>query len=449
MCANDFEIDFVLLCETHSLPIPEPNTRIGTHRSADGFMRSGVSVHRGPDGFRSAFLGDVGRGVKVVRHGVGSVVIALAVLGLSWLLLGGGGGVGSQLEQAEAGGPPAKAAAKKKAPTPPVRSDGDLVDRVMLVGFEGSGPDAAIVGDLAHHHYGGVVIGAANWDGSKADEKLTEKIRASTDGAGLPAPLIAADQEGGGYRTLADLGPEEGEAQIGRSADPDAAEHWAADGGADLARAGINLNLGTVADVATMDGPIADRTFSDDPGLTAVMSAAAVRGCESAGIACAVSHFPGLGGTSQDTDYGPASIALDESTLRKRDLMPFRAAFGAGAPAVVVSHGLYAAYDPVTPASLSRAVTTGLLRKDLGFKGVAISDDLDAGAIRASTHPGAAAVAAINAGIDLVQVGDPAEVGEVRQALITAVRRGEISESRLNEAAARVGLLSRSLGAKK
>lgn len=385
-----------------------------------------------------------------MRHGAGSVVIALAVLGLSWLLLGGGGGVGSRLEQAEATAPPLRAANERKpaAKAPAMESPGELVDRVMLVGFDGSGPDADIVSELGSHHYGGVLIGTANWEGSKADEKLTDAIRASVEGARLPAPLIATDQEGGPFRTLADLGPGASEAEVGAGGDIDASQSWAEVGGNELARAGINLNLAPVADIGSIDSPIAGRAFSDDAGVTAVMTEAAVRGCERAGIACAVSHFPGLGAASQDTDQGPATIGLDAGTLRARDLLPFKAAFDAGAPAVVVSHGLYAAFDPVTPASLSPAITTDMLRGELGFDGVAISDDLAAGALSASGQPGRFAVAAINAGIDLVQVGDPADVSRVRRSLLSAVRDGEISQRRLEQAAGRVGTLARSLGAK-
>ena len=381
-----------------------------------------------------------------MRHGAGSLVIALAVLGLSWLLLGGGG---SQPEQAEAGAPPSRVAAKDEPATAAaVQSPRELVDRVMLVGFDGSGPDADIVSELRGHHYGGVLISASNWEGTRSDAKLTDAIRASVDGDGLPVPLIATDQEGGDFRALPDLGPAEPEADIGAAADPGAAESWAESSGEDLARSGINLNLAPVADVASIDSPIAERAFSDDAGVAAVMTAAAIRGCRRAGIACAVSHFPGIGAASQDTDQGPATVGLDAGTLHGRDLVPFTAAFDAGAPAVVVSLGLYAAYDPATPASLSRTITTGILRRELGFEGVAISDDLAAGALSAGGRPGRSAVAAINAGIDLVQVGDPNDVRRVRLSLLEALRTGEISKARMSEAAGRVGLLSRSLGAK-
>lgn len=389
-------------------------------------------------------------GMRAARRPAGAVVIALVVVGLSWLVLGGGGGVGSRLDQAEATAHPRPAPAAGQPPRPkPVRSARALVDRVMLVGFDGSGDDAGIVDELANHDYGGVLIRAANWDGAKPGAKLTAAIRSSGSEGEGPPPLIATVQEGGDFRSLADLAPADREADIGAAGDLQAAERWAKQSGDALASAGIDLNLAPVADIATPDTPIADRSFSDDAGVATVMTAAAVRGCERSGIACAVSHFPGLGASSQDTDYGPASVSLDLRTLKTRDLQPFRAAFDAGAPAVVVSHGLYAALDPVTPASLSRAVTTGLLRDDLGFKGLAISDDLAAGAIRAVARPGQSAVEAINAGIDLVQVGDPDDIRRVRLSLLDGLKTGLIKERRLREAASRVDALSRKLDAKR
>ena len=174
------------------------------------------------------------------------------------------------------------------------------------------------------------------------------------------------------------------------------------------------------------------------------MTATTIESCEDADIACAVSHFPGLGGASQDTDLGPASVGVDAATIASRDLLPFQAALGAGAPAVVVGHGLYAAYDPVTPASLSSAIATDLLRGDLGFEGVAISDDIGAGAVEAVTDPGDAAVEALSAGIDLVQVTDPADVERVRRALLAAVEAGELPAERLEEASRRIARLGAS-----
>ena len=376
----------------------------------------------------------------VVRHRVGALVLAAAAVALVWLLLSGGGD--SPDETGLDPPPPTTAAREDDAPAPELdEADEKLVDAVMLVGFEGTNPDE-IVAELERHPYGGVLIGAPNWEGEEPGRKLVEAIR---DGAEEP-PLIATRQEGGVYRSLPDLPPPEREIEIGDAGRTELAGKWGEETAKALADAGIDLNLAPVADVATLDSAIADRAFSDDTGIAADMTAAAVEGCRKGGVACAVAHFPGLGSAAQSTDAGPASIGLDPATLEARDLPPFLAAFEAGAPATVVSHGLYAAYDPVTPASLSPAIVTDLLRDDLGFEGAAISDDIGAGAVTAVTDPGSAAVEALNAGIDLVQVADPADVDPVRKALAAALASGELSEDRLREAAARVADLREGSG---
>jgi beta-N-acetylhexosaminidase len=206
------------------------------------------------------------------------------------------------------------------------------------------------------------------------------------------------------------------------------------------------MNLGIVADVATIDSPVGDRAFSDDANVTAQLTAAAIRGCEEAGIACAVRHFPGLGAASGSTDAGPATVSLDSATLATRDLLPFEAAIAEGAPAVVLSHAFYAAYDPVTPASLAPEVANGLLRERLGFTGVAITDDLATGAIRATGGVRQAGVTALAAGADMLLVESPAEAEGVRDGLLAAVESGEVPEDRLDQAVGRVLELKQNLG---
>lgn len=375
----------------------------------------------------------------VVRRRVGAVALAAVAVALVWLLLSGGGEPEPPMD-ADA---PAVATTTTPDPEPvdPLtgKSAAELVDAVLLIGFDGTNPDAKLMAELDQHPPGGLLIGPENWAGRKPGSKLIDEVRkASGD-----ATLIVTRQEGGPYRSLSDLPPEQRQIEIGDRADPRLAEDWSQETAKALADAGVDLNLAPVADVATLDSPIADRSFSDDSAVAAEMTIAALRGCERAGVACAVSHFPGLGAGTQDTDQGPSSIGLDGGTLRTRDLAPFVAAFDSGVPAVVVSHGLYVAFDPVTPASLSSAVTTDLLRDELGFDGVAISDDVSAGAIAAFSEPGPAAVAALAAGIDLVQVADPADVEAVRDALIAAVADGSLSEERLREAAGRVAAVSR------
>jgi beta-N-acetylhexosaminidase len=152
----------------------------------------------------------------------------------------------------------------------------------------------------------------------------------------------------------------------------------------------------------------------------------------------AAKHFPGLGAADQLTELGPATVGLDLDALRERDLLPFRAAIEAGVPAVVLSHALYPMNDFTQPASLSRAVVTGLLRNELGFAGVAITDDLADPAITTSYSVPEAAVLAIKAGADMLFIsGSPGDQQAAYTAVLRAAQRGRLPRGRLDEAVLR------------
>jgi beta-N-acetylhexosaminidase len=376
-----------------------------------------------------------------VRPAGAILVVALLLIGC-----GGGGEGGSSATTATGSTAAGGTTTSGDAAAGPAAglTDDQLVDQVILAGFDGSDPSSDIVGEVADHQLGGVLVASGNWEGAGPGKKLIAAIRDAGSKDDAIPPLIATAQEGGSYRALADLPPDQREIEIGDRGDPKLAERWGEDTAKALHDVGIDLDLAPVADVATLDSPIADRAFSDDPAVAAEMTAAAVRGCEREGVACAPTHFPGLGAAAQDTDDGPTSVGLDAATLESRDLVPFTAAFEAGAQATVVSHAFYA-LDAVVPGSLSKAVSTDLLRNVAGFDGVAISDDLGAGAITAVMTPPDAAVQALNAGIDLVQVADPGEVEPVRRAIKAALADGTLSEERLRQAAGRVLTLKKSL----
>jgi beta-N-acetylhexosaminidase len=312
----------------------------------------------------------------------------------------------------------------------------EKLDAVLVAGFDD--PDRLPAGTP-----GGVLITADSWPGESKGKALTKKLHAA---GGKSPPLIVTQQEGGDHRALSDLPPSESELEVGAIGTTGAAETWALATGKALEANGIDLNLAPVADVATLDSPISDRAFSDDPALVTELTVAALRGCRESGVACAVSHFPGLGGASEDTTAGPATVSLDPASLEARDLPPFRAAFEQKVPAVVLSLAFYAAYDPVTPAALSSAITEDLLRDQLGFKGVALTDDLSSGAIAAGQGAPDSAPAALAAGADMVVISDPGEAEKARETIQKAVKDGSIPADRLDQAVARVLELKRRLG---
>jgi len=360
-----------------------------------------------------------------------------------------GGAVWIFLIRDNGAAPPPEAKDRERVEREPVSDDpivrkmstAERVDQVLMLGFEGTDPGAPDVGDLTSRELGAVLIRAENWTGLDAGKRLVASL-AQNDGV---PPLVATSQEGGIYRSLQNLPPPERALDIGRDGSPEAARAWASETAEALAGAGFQLNLFPVADVATLDSPLAGRAFSDDPAEVATLTEAALEGCEESDLACAPLHFPGLGAASQDTAEGPATVALDLVTLTDRDLVPFKAS-SKRAPALVLSLALYPDFDAVTPGALSPGVATGLLRDEVGFKGVAISDDLGSGAVTATYSVPKAAVAALDAGVDLIQIGSPEDADGVAEALENAVKSGEVEPERLAEAAERVLDLKRDLG---
>jgi beta-N-acetylhexosaminidase len=371
-----------------------------------------------------------------------ALLLAVAATAAVWALFlrGGAGGQDGSGGGGDAGiSPPVEKLVAEMSP-------GEQVDQVLLLGFDGTDATSPMVAELQGRQVGGVLIRSANWIEAGQGAALIAQLRAAGLAGGRIPPMIAVRQEGGPYRTLPDLPPEARELDVGDRGSAGLAESWSRQAGLGLRSVGVDLNLFPIADVATLDSPVAARAFSDDAQVAAEMTAAAVRGCRDARIACAVAHFPGLGAASQDTDQGPATVSLDAGSLADRDLAAFRAAFSERVPAVVLSLAFYAAYDPVTPGALSESVVTGLLRDDYGYEGAAITDDLGAGAVKADYSVPEAAVAAIQAGADMVQIDSPADQNGVRDALLKAVASGEIPEARLAQAAGRILQLKRQMG---
>ncbi len=368
------------------------------------------------------------------------VVVALAAIGVAaWFLLIRDDGGPAEPEK-DSG---AKAKRGPLSDDPVVRkmSVAEQARQILMLGFEGTTPDAPGVGEAADGALGAILVRAENWAGADAGKRLVPALTA-TDGV---PPLVATSQEGGIYRALGDLPPAERALDIGRDGSIGAARSWAQTASKALVDAGFDLNLFPVADVATLDSPLAGRAFSDETADVAALTKAALKGCDDAGIACAPLHFPGLGAASQDTANGPATVSSPLEILLARDIPPFQAV-AKDAPAIVISLALYPDFDAVVPAALTPSIATTLLREDTKFKGLAISDDLSSGAVKVNMSAADAAVQALAAGTDLIQISSPSDPGEIAEAIETAVASGDIPPERLTEAAERVIALKRRLG---
>ncbi|MEV4970222.1 glycoside hydrolase family 3 protein [Streptomyces scopuliridis] len=270
---------------------------------------------------------------------------------------------------------------------------------------------------------------------------LTERLRAERDDV-----LVAIDEEGGDVTRLEVRHGSSfpGNYALGAVDDVDLTRAVARELGRRLAECGVNLNWAPSADVnSNQDNPVIGvRSFGAAPALVARHTAAYVEGLQSAGVAACTKHFPGHGDTSVDSHHAMPRIDVDLDTVHARDLLPFRAAIAAGSKSVMSAHILLPALDPDRPATLSPQILTGLLREELGFQGPIVTDGMEMRAIASTYGIERGSVLAIAAGADAICVGgglaDEETVLRLRDALVAAVRNGELPEERLADAAARV-----------
>jgi beta-N-acetylhexosaminidase len=307
----------------------------------------------------------------------------------------------------------------------------------LFPGFDGvTAPDwlrHSLAGGL-----GGVVLFARNIRDPEQLAGLTASLRAER-----PDLLVAVDEEGGDVTRLeVDAGSAfPGNLALGVVDDTELTGRVAAAIGGALAAAGINLDLAPVADVIVdpANAIVGVRSFGSDPALVARHVAAFVQGLQSVGVAACAKHFPGHGESIADSHLELPSVETDRETLYARALPPFAAAVAAGVRAVMTAHVRFSALDD-EPATLSAKVI-GVLRSELGFRGLVLTDALEMRAISANAGLESGAAQALAAGADALCLGAdlaPAEVEGVQAAIVAAVREGRLAEERVREAAARV-----------
>jgi beta-N-acetylhexosaminidase len=327
-----------------------------------------------------------------------------------------------------------------KASTDPVLER--LADAVLIPPFPGHNAPRWVL-DALERGLAGVTIFGPNIAGPEQLAALTAQLRRAGG-----QPLVAIDEEGGDVTRIDHLtgSPYPGNAALGAVDDValTAAVHRAL--GQDLAELGITVDLAPSVDVNTAsDNPVIGiRSFGSDPDLVARHAAAAVRGLQAAGVAACAKHFPGHGSTSADTHHGIVTVEADLDTLRRRDLVPFAAAIAAGVNGVMPGHLRVPELTGALPATLSAAAQTGLLRGELGFTGVIISDALEMRAVSETYGLAETAVRAVAAGTDLLCLGrDTGQDGylAVRGGLAEALASGRLPAERLAEAEQRVARL--------
>ncbi|MEV7014005.1 glycoside hydrolase family 3 N-terminal domain-containing protein [Streptosporangium sp. NPDC051022] len=315
-----------------------------------------------------------------------------------------------------------------------------LAMTVLQPGFDGTSPPDWLRRALGEG-LGGAVLFARNLTGPAQTAELVASLRREN-----PAVVVAVDEEGGVVTRLEarDGSSWPGNRALGVADDIGRTELVAREIGRLLAAADITLDYAPVVDVnANPANPVIGiRSFGPDPLLVARHGAAWITGLQSAGVAACAKHFPGHGDTVVDSHRALPTVHASAELLRERDLPPFRAAIEAGVKAVMCGHLLVPALDPTGPATLSGPILTGLLRGELGFDGVLVTDAIEMGAVAALYPPGEIAVRALTAGADAICAGDSSPDGRsvqaLREAIVEAVHAGRLPEERLAQAAARV-----------
>ena len=306
------------------------------------------------------------------------------------------------------------------------RSNTDLraAAAMMLVGFEGTTPSPEFASFIRSSPPAGVIFFRRNFEDTTQIAALVRQIRALWP-SGSPAPLLAIDQEGGRVRRLkAPHCPEFASipamAKLGAVDDPKLTEAVGALTGRQLASLGFNLNFAPVLDVdSNPDNPIiGDRAFGADPERVIRHGLAFARGLHAAGVVACGKHFPGHGDTDVDSHLALPRLSHDIARLHACELPPFAAAVAADIPMIMSAHVVFSALDDQVPATLSPTVIPQILRDEMGYDGVVVSDDLEMNAIASHFTPNEVAALGLAAGIDLFLVcRDLTQIVAVRDAL--------------------------------
>jgi beta-N-acetylhexosaminidase len=368
------------------------------------------------------------------RRLVALCAAAFAAL-VAGIVVGASGGSGpAKPTAAAAARPPARAVKVAKA-LPLRRQIGEL----LMISFPGTTAPEYVRRALRQGRAGGAILFRANAPSPAATRTLTRSLQR----AGRGNVLIAADQEGGPIRILAWAAPRLAQ---GNQPTPEEASRQATFAARDLAAGGVNVSLAPVADVGGQGSVMAGRAFPGGTSDVAALTAAAVRGYRGGKVAATLKHFPGLGEAGANTDDSPVTISSPAAAIRTRDLPAFAAGIKAGAPLVMASHALYSRIDPDNIASQSKPILTTLLRNQLGFKGVVITDSMEAAAVLKRSSIETAALRSIAAGADMLLLTGPGSFPRVSKQLLVAAQRSPRFRARIAEAAARVIALKSSLG---
>lgn len=333
----------------------------------------------------------------------------------------------------------------------------EKVGQLMMVGVDAQAPKQSSNEAVDTHHVGNIFIAGRTTAGSQATQKVissfTSKVGPGTTHA--TPMLVATDQEGGEVQVLAGSGFSDIPSALDQSTQPRdqlvaSARTW----GKELADVGVNMNLAPVADLVDIARPASNepigrwgREYGHDAATVSSQAGAFAEGMQASKVIPTYKHFPGLGRVKDNTDTSAGVV--DSTTTRSADTavsVIFGAAIAAGAPVIMVSSATYSLIDPSAPAVFSSTIVTDMLRREMGFSGVVITDDVSAAVQVQDVSAGDRAVRAIRAGCDIVLASaDPTVAADMVKALISTARSDPAFAARVDESATRVLNLKKSL----
>lgn len=316
-------------------------------------------------------------------------------------------------------------------------SQTEKLGQMVMIGIQGTKVDDDSLYMLNQYHMGGVILFDRNMESLEQVKQLTSDLQAQSN---EKVPLfIGIDEEGGDVVRMAEkLTPAPSQKEIGATGDIEQAKTWAIKTAKSLKDMGINVNFAPVADVGSND----KRSYSADANTVIDFVRAATKGYQQENIIYSLKHFPGIGKGRVDSHVDSSSIDVAKEVLMTEDIIPFKTIIDENDPNdyfILVSHLKYPALDEEYPASLSSKIMTDLLRNELGYKGIIITDDMEMGAVANHNDFRSIGVNAVKAGADIVLVCHEYEhQQEVYLGLLDAVNNGEISQERIDESIKRI-----------
>src|SRR5262245_44273928 len=316
------------------------------------------------------------------------------------------------------------------------------IGQLFFVGFDGAADGPALRDYLGEMRPGGLIHFARNIESAEQVTALNGALLAAVEEAGCPMPpFISVDQEGGRVSRLRKiLTPMPSAAQLVPLGEDRIRAYGLALGEA-LAALGFNADFAPVVDLSSPGAAngIGDRSFGEDAPLVVRCARAFIAGLTEAGVTSWVKHFPGLGATDLDSHVGLPVCARGAAEMWERDLLPFRECAD-DAAGVMIAHVHCPVFDAgeSVPASLSRSVVTGLLRARMGYDGIALTDDLEMGAVTGPS-PEELSVATLEAGADMIMwCNSEQKARAAYRGVLDAVRSGRIEEARIDRSVARI-----------